>query len=425
MGNYYDKKSTGGRTTSKIENQDSVAAIYALEQLHSTDIFGFGTKIVDFCIKCEGEEDIEIFNKEKHIFIQLKSSVIGKSDFADILEHYLTLNSDNTSTENFFVLTSFVPIRINEKNFKEYLDDYVKVLVNPYETDEKKNQVKDALISNFALSKYADIIDKVRVEVRPLFKDSKDTKAIFGRYLRLNYIFKDPGDIIVDNLYTNLTNKFAELRRKRGAITRAELEEVVNSAISKGSIFSGLSLSVGYSKIENGYVENEQKVKKRDLIMAGFKKAKKDIMRGWRKAYRKELIISCIFSAKRCPQCGHPMMAKGLYVFVNRYDGIDLPDDACRIIVVDGLPNISNMNDRYEQEIVRKSKRIQREQIQRIEQGMGRGVRSSNDYCLVYLLGNQLTNVLYSDDGYEFFSNATKAQFKLSEKCVNRLRGRP
>ena len=128
MGNYYDKKSTGGRTTSKIENQDSVAAIYALEQLHSTDIFGLGTKIVDFCIKCEGEEDIEIFNKEKHIFIQLKSSVIGKSDFADILEHFLTLNSDNTSTENFFVLTSFVPIRINEKNFKEYLDDYVNVL---------------------------------------------------------------------------------------------------------------------------------------------------------------------------------------------------------------------------------------------------------------------------------------------------------
>lgn len=171
------------------------------------------------------------------------------------------------------------------------------------------------------MSKYADIIDKVRVEVRPLFKDSKDTKAIFGRYLRLNYIFKDPGDIIVDNLYTNLTNKFAELRRKRGAITRAELEEVVNSAISKGSIFSGLSLSVGYSKIENGYVENEQKVKKRDLIMAGFKKAKKDIMRGWRKAYRKELIISCIFSAKRCPQCGHPMMANMMGIF-----GIACPD---------------------------------------------------------------------------------------------------
>lgn len=51
MGNYYDKKSTGGRTTSKIENQDSVAAIYALEQLHSTDIFGFCNKDCGFLYK--------------------------------------------------------------------------------------------------------------------------------------------------------------------------------------------------------------------------------------------------------------------------------------------------------------------------------------------------------------------------------------
>lgn len=43
--------------------------------------------------------------------------------------------------------------------------------------------------------------------------------------------------------------------------------------------------------------------------------------------------------------------------------------------------------------------------------------------CLVYLLGNQLTNVLYSDDGYEFFSNATKAQFKLSEKMCEQIEG--
>lgn len=113
----------------------------------------------------------------------------------------------------------------------------------------------------------------------------------------------------------------------------------------------------------------------------------------------------------------------GLYVIVNRYDGIDLPDDACRILVIDGLPNISNMDDKYEQEIVRKSERIQREQIQRIEQGMGRGVRSHNDYCLVYLLGNQLTTVLYADEGYNYFSSATKAQFELSEKMCEQIEG--
>lgn len=113
----------------------------------------------------------------------------------------------------------------------------------------------------------------------------------------------------------------------------------------------------------------------------------------------------------------------GLYVFVNRYDGIDLADDMCRILVIDGLPNITNLNDRYEREVVRKSERIQREQIQRIEQGMGRGVRSISDFCFVVLLGDQLTTMLYSDDGYNYFSNATKAQFQLSERLCEQVVG--
>ncbi len=106
----------------------------------------------------------------------------------------------------------------------------------------------------------------------------------------------------------------------------------------------------------------------------------------------------------------------GLYIIVNRYDGIDLPDDACRILVIDGLPSIRDMDDKYEYNVAGNSERIQRELIQRIEQGMGRGVRSYNDYCLIVLLGNQLTNVLFLDDGKKYFSNATRAQFELSEK---------
>lgn len=54
---------------------------------------------------------------------------------------------------------------------------------------------------------------------------------------------------------------------------------------------------------------------------------------------------------------------------------------------------------------------------------MGRGVRSNNDYCLVYLLGNQLTTVLYADEGYKYFSSATKAQFELSEKMCEQIEG--
>ena len=51
----------------------------------------------------------------------------------------------------------------------------------------------------------------------------------------------------------------------------------------------------------------------------------------------------------------------GLYVLLNKYDGIDLPDEACRMLIIDGLPNIMNMNDRYEKSIANQSDRILKE----------------------------------------------------------------
>lgn len=321
MSSYYGKKNTGGKTASKIENQDSVAAIYALEQLNSRNLFNFGIDVQDFCLKCEGEEDIEIFNLENHIFIQLKTSPISAKDFKEIIADFDRLNKNNTSTDNFFIIASFEPIRINGKNFKEYLDEYIQVLTNSYETDEKKKEVKDELVSIFDLSAYRDIIDKVRIDARPLFKDGKDIKAIFARYLRLNYLFKDPGDVICECLYIKLTDKFAELRRNRGAISKEEIEKIINNEISKGSIIKGLSLLSGYSKIENGYEKNESSLTKRQAILEGYVKAIKNVKKEWRKAYKKELIISLIFGAKNCPQCGHPMMANIMGI-----NGIACPD---------------------------------------------------------------------------------------------------
>lgn len=109
----------------------------------------------------------------------------------------------------------------------------------------------------------------------------------------------------------------------------------------------------------------------------------------------------------------------GLYVLLNKYDGIDLPDEACRMLIIDGLPNIMNMNDRYEKSIANQSDRILKERIQKIEQGMGRVIRSSSDYCIVYLMGNELTDAIYSNKAYNYFSEATKAQYLLSEEICD------
>jgi len=112
----------------------------------------------------------------------------------------------------------------------------------------------------------------------------------------------------------------------------------------------------------------------------------------------------------------------GLVVFVNRYDGIDLPEDACRILVIDGLPPLRSEYDKYVQSIDPTSNILLREQVQKIEQGMGRGVRSNSDSCCVILMGSQLADVLIRGKGVSFLSNATSEQYGLSKELWDLLR---
>ncbi|MCX2643700.1 hypothetical protein, partial [Klebsiella pneumoniae] len=62
-------------------------------------------------------------------------------------------------------------------------------------------------------------------------------------------------------------------------------------------------------------------------------------------------------------------------------------------------------------------------QVQRIEQGMGRGVRSSDDHCVVLLLGGRLTQRLHQPEAETMFSSATRAQIDLGKSVAEQLRG--
>jgi Helicase C-terminal domain len=110
-----------------------------------------------------------------------------------------------------------------------------------------------------------------------------------------------------------------------------------------------------------------------------------------------------------------------LAVLVNKYDGIDLPDDACRILVIDGVPDTRRLIDRCEQVTLSDSERYLSRQVQRIEQGMGRGIRSNEDYCVVILMGLKLLRVLYAQGAVEHFSPATRKQLKLSRDIAQQI----
>lgn len=114
----------------------------------------------------------------------------------------------------------------------------------------------------------------------------------------------------------------------------------------------------------------------------------------------------------------------GLVTMVNRYDGVDLPDDACRLLVIHDLPQDSGVLERRENAVLDGSALLQRRQIQRIEQGMGRGVRSSDDYCVVLLIGGRLTSAIHGGDALDMMSPATRAQIELGQQVTKQLVGK-
>lgn len=112
-----------------------------------------------------------------------------------------------------------------------------------------------------------------------------------------------------------------------------------------------------------------------------------------------------------------------LAVLLNRYDGIDLPEDACRVLVMDGRPAWSTLSDRYIAGVRGESALLTSQEVQRVEQGLGRAVRSQGDYCAVFLLGNDLTSFVSLDQNRAFMTPETAAQIDMGIEFASILAG--
>lgn len=106
-------------------------------------------------------------------------------------------------------------------------------------------------------------------------------------------------------------------------------------------------------------------------------------------------------------------------VFVNRYDGIDLPDNACRILIIDSMPFFDSLLDRYEEDCRPHSDVINIRIAQKIEQGLGRSVRGEKDYSVIVLVGGDLIKFVKSPLTTKYFSNQTKRQIEIGLQIAN------
>jgi len=103
-------------------------------------------------------------------------------------------------------------------------------------------------------------------------------------------------------------------------------------------------------------------------------------------------------------------------VFVNRYDGIDLPDQTCRILIIDSKPFMNSLIDRYEENCRETSDIINIKIAQKIEQGLGRSVRGERDYSVIVIIGSDLIKFMKSQSTNKYFSIQTQKQIEIGLK---------
>ena len=87
------------------------------------------------------------------------------------------------------------------------------------------------------------------------------------------------------------------------------------------------------------------------------------------------------------PFTSEPHAVLGL---ANRYDGIDLPDEDCRLIVLAGLPVGADPQEKFYTTLLGAKRVLQERTRTRFAQGAGRATRNTNDRAVVVVLGQPL-----------------------------------
>ena len=100
-------------------------------------------------------------------------------------------------------------------------------------------------------------------------------------------------------------------------------------------------------------------------------------------------------------------------VINNRYEGIDLPDESCRVLIMDSMPFLNNYSDRYEEKCCPNSEIINKKIAQKIEQGIGRAVRGEKDYCAILVIGSDIEKFMRGVLTRKYFSSQTQKQIEI------------
>jgi len=106
---------------------------------------------------------------------------------------------------------------------------------------------------------------------------------------------------------------------------------------------------------------------------------------------------------------------KGAFCLVSRVDGIDLPQDTCRIMVVDGAPSGASLLERYQFVSLRLDNLFSTKLAARVTQLLGRINRGRSDYGVFIVYSNDITNWLKNERNISLLPQLIRKQIMLGQ----------
>lgn len=110
--------------------------------------------------------------------------------------------------------------------------------------------------------------------------------------------------------------------------------------------------------------------------------------------------------------------SKNAALVLSRYDGLDFPDDACRLLVIAGLPCGTNLQEKFLWSRIAAHALLRDRVLTRFTQGVGRCTRSDNDFAVIFVLGRSLVDFILKIDNRQVLHPELQAELQFGiENC--------
>lgn len=115
------------------------------------------------------------------------------------------------------------------------------------------------------------------------------------------------------------------------------------------------------------------------------------------------------------------VLSKGVAVLANRYDGIDMLEEECRCLIVSGLPEATNLQERFLMSRIGAGVMFNVRVRTRVTQALGRCTRSAIDWALVVVVGDKISSYFLKEENRECLHPELQAEieFGLAQSAIS------